>query len=180
MLKTTLTSAAALLLLAACSLPQQSGKHGKAGMAMATLQSASGQNVAGKVMLHEKDGHLMLHVMASGLKPGAEHGFHIHDKGDCSKADFTSAGGHFNPDNQPHGGHDHGGAKHAGDLPNVRADASGRVDQHLMAHGLALQGDKGVLGRAVVIHANPDDYHSQPAGNAGARIACGVIVAHGM
>ncbi|WP_228098249.1 superoxide dismutase family protein [Chitinilyticum piscinae] len=148
-------------------------------MAIAQLQPATGQTISGKVMLHEKDGQLMLHVMLAGLKPDSEHGFHVHEKGDCSKADFTSAGGHFNPASSKHGSH--AGEHHAGDLPNLVADARGNVDQHIMAHGLTLHGsENGVIGRGFIVHANPDDYKSQPAGNSGARIACARIDQMGM
>ena len=110
-----------------------------------------------------------------GLRPNAEHGFHVHEKGDCSAPDATSAGGHFNPGGKPHGSPS-SSERHAGDLPSLKADAAGvatmtfEVKGHLMGAGAT-----DLLGRALVVHADPDDYSSQPAGNAGTRIACGVI-----
>ncbi len=159
------------LVLTACVATEQ---H-KAPMAHAKLQAAESQTVAGMVMLHQMDGHVMLHAKVTGLKPNSEHGFHIHDKGDCSKADFTSAGGHFNPSQQAHGTQT--GEHHVGDMPNLKADGAGNVEVKLMLHTVSLTpgAPNNVIGRAVIIHANPDDYQSQPAGNSGPRIACGVI-----
>ncbi|TZF85172.1 superoxide dismutase family protein, partial [Cognatilysobacter lacus] len=111
-----------------------------------------------------------------GLAPNSTHGLHVHETGDCSAADATSAGPHFNPAGRAHGGPD-SHAHHAGDLPNIVAGADGvaHVDLHL--NGLTLGGPAAgnILNRALVVHAQPDDYSSQPAGNAGARIACGVV-----
>lgn len=155
------------------------GGHGGGGgmmmpSAMAMLSPTQGQTAGGQVMFHDMGGHLMAHARLTGLKPNAEHGFHVHEKGDCSAPDATSAGGHFNPDNQPHGGQDV--AHHAGDMPNVRTDANGNADVRIMLQGISVGGAKGdIVGRSVVVHAQPDDYRSQPAGNSGARIACGVI-----
>lgn len=156
------------------------GMQGHGGMASmpsarATVAPTQGQTASGMVAFHDMGGHVMAHARLSGLKPNAEHGFHVHEKGDCSAPDATSAGGHFNPDNQPHGPQD--GARHAGDMPNLRADASGNVDVRIMLHGISVgTGGMGdVVGRSVVVHAQPDDYRSQPAGNSGARIGCGVI-----
>ena len=114
----------------------------------------------------------------TGLKPGAEHGFHIHEKGDCSSGDGMSAGGHFNPGDDAHGrvsGHDH----HAGDMDNIVADAKGVAHVDVHADGPVRGGGapNDALGRAVIVHAAPDDYVSQPSGNAGARVACGIIEA---
>jgi Cu-Zn family superoxide dismutase len=150
--------------------------HGK--MALATFTPTQGNSVRGLVMFHEMDGHLMAHVQLTGLAPNSEHGFHLHDKGDCASADGTSAGGHFNPDGQPHG--PQSAAHHAGDLPSLKADANGVVDQKLMLSGPSLaDGPSSIVGRSVIVHANADDYTTQPTGNSGPRIACGVIAAHG-
>jgi Cu-Zn family superoxide dismutase len=148
-----------------------------AGMAVATLTPTQGNSVRGLVMFHEMQGHLMVHAKLSGLKPGAEQGFHLHEKGDCASADGTSAGGHFNPDGKPHGPQD--AAHHAGDMPALKADANGVVDQKFMLMGPTVgAGPTSIVGRSVVVHAGPDDYSSQPAGNSGPRVACGVIAAH--
>ena len=144
--------------------------------ASATLMARSGSSVAGTVSFVEKGSKIVVTADVSGLKPGAEHGFHVHEKGDCSAADATSAGGHFNPGGQPHGNHA-SGPHHAGDLPNLKADSAGRAKASFEVEGLAVSATaaNGIVGRSVVIHRDPDDYKSQPAGNSGPRIACGTI-----
>jgi superoxide dismutase, Cu-Zn family len=143
--------------------------------ARASLEPKSGSAVAGQIDFRETGGQILVTVKVSGLKPNSEHGFHVHEKGDCSAADATSAGGHFNPDGAPHGHHGQGN-RHAGDMPNLVANGKGEASTSFKISQMRLDNKKyGILNRAVVIHANPDDYKSQPAGNAGARIACGVI-----
>ncbi|MEO6154260.1 MAG: superoxide dismutase family protein [Thermomonas sp.] len=147
-----------------------------AKQAVANLASASGSLVSGKLMLVPMGNGVHLTGEVGGFRPGSRHGFHIHEKGDCSAADASSAGGHFNPTAQPHG-RAMQGAHHAGDSDNIVADANGvaRVNAHFM--GVSLGGGAGndIAGHAFVVHAAPDDYSSQPSGNAGARVACGVI-----
>lgn len=140
--------------------------------ASALLQARSGSSVSGNVLLTQMGDKLRLDVTASNVAPG-EHGFHIHEAGDCSSPDAASAKGHYNPSGKRHGHHDKA-ERHAGDLPNLLADASGNVKYSAEVAGLTLA---EVIGRSVVVHADPDDYVSQPAGNSGKRIACGVITA---
>lgn len=149
--------------------------HANAPAATVRLLPTQGNVTAGEVRFEQHGRHLMVTGTVSGLKPNQEHGFHVHEKGDCSSADATSAGGHFNPMGQPHG-HHAGSARHAGDLPNLKADAGGvaRVSLHVDVLTIG-SGPADIVGRSVVVHAGPDDYASQPAGNSGARIACGVI-----
>jgi Cu-Zn family superoxide dismutase len=110
----------------------------------------------------------------SGLAPNQIYGFHVHEKGDCSSGDGMSAGGHFNPTGKPHGPPD--GEHHAGDLPSLKADASGIAIVDVRVSGSVLgSGASDFYGKAVVVHALPDDYTTQPSGNSGPRIACGVI-----
>ena len=110
-----------------------------------------------------------------GLKPGAEHGFHIHEKGDCSSGDGMSAGGHFNPLTKPHG-NPGTGDHHAGDMPMLEADPSGNAKLNVLLEPMTLGGGAAdIVGKAVIIHKDPDDYKTQPTGNSGARVACGVI-----
>ncbi len=144
--------------------------------AVANLASASGSLVSGRLVLVPMGRGVHLTGEIGGLQPGSSHGFHIHEKGDCSAADGSSAGGHFNPAAQPHGRAGHG-AHHAGDADNLVADASGvaRVDAHVDGVTLGGGAANDIAGRAIVVHAAADDYSSQPAGNAGARVACGVI-----
>ncbi len=145
--------------------------------AVANLASASGSLVSGRlqVMTMGADG---VHIAGDigGLAPGSSHGFHIHEKGDCSAADATSAGGHFNPAGSPHGRMQHG-PHHAGDIDNIVANAQGvaRVNIHVSGVTLGTGAANDVAGRAIIVHADPDDYASQPSGNAGKRVACGVI-----
>ncbi len=149
----------------------------KGRMAVASLTPTQSNNVRGLIVFHEMDGHLMVHAKISGLKPSGEHGFHVHETGSCASADGTSAGGHFNPDGKPHGPPT--AAHHAGDLPALKADANGVADQKFMLMGPTVAaGPASVVGRSVIVHALPDDYTTQPTGNSGARLGCGVIAAH--
>lgn len=149
---------------------------GTAHNAVANLAAASGSLVSGKLQLMAMGSGVHVAGEIGGLAPGSTHGFHIHEKGDCSAADASSAGGHFNPTASAHGRADIP-PHHAGDIDNIVADASGvaHVNTHVVGIALGGGGSNDVAGRAIVVHAAPDDYTSQPAGNAGARIACGVI-----
>ncbi len=153
-------------LLAACA------GQSTAPAASAALAAKSGSQVSGMVGFNEIPGGLRLTADVKGLTPG-EHGFHIHDSGDCSAADGTSAKGHYNPAGKMHGHHD-AGDHHSGDMPNLTANAQGEAKVSVDIHGVKL-GE--VIGRSIVIHADPDDYKSQPAGNSGKRVACGTILA---
>jgi Cu-Zn family superoxide dismutase len=102
------------------------------------------------------------------------HGFHIHEKGDCSAADASSAGGHFNPTGKPHGGPD-SDARHAGDFGNIEADATGNARYSRTFSDLTLDGESSIIGKAIIVHQKADDLKTQPSGDAGGRIGCGVI-----
>ena len=142
-------------------------------VATAALAARSDSRVSGNVSFSETASGLKIWGKIAGLTPGA-HGFHIHETGDCSAPDAMSAKGHFNPSTKTHG--HHGDQEHhSGDMPNLMADAQGNATYSFELTGLSLSGPNGVLGRSVVVHADPDDYKSQPAGNSGKRIACGVI-----
>ena len=110
----------------------------------------------------------------TGLAPNARHAFHVHEKGDCSSPDFNSAGGHFNPTGQPHGAHN-SGKHHVGDMPELMTDANGTANIRFNSSSLKLRGPNSIIGKAVIVHAAPDDVNAQPSGNAGARLVCGVI-----
>lgn len=167
--RNALLAASSALLLAACA-----GTTGAGRSAVATLEARSGSTVAGSVSFTEAGSRVRVEARVSGLAPG-EHGFHVHEVGDCSAPDATSAKGHFNPGGKPHGHHG-GGERHAGDMPNLVADAAGNARFSGELSQLSLDpGAQGIVGRSVVIHADPDDYRSQPAGNSGKRVACGVI-----
>jgi len=140
--------------------------------AVADLRDPTGRDV-GQVRLTETPHGTLLRLDARAMPPGA-HAFHVHETGSCIPP-FTSAGGHFNPDGAGHGIMDDDGM-HVGDMPNIHVPASGRLVQEVLNTRLAL--DDGLFdsdGAAIVIHAGPDDYESNPAGAAGPRIACGVI-----
>lgn len=140
-------------------------------MASTHLLARSGSSVEGHVHFHQVGKKLHLAYEVSGLTPNTKHGFHLHEKGDCSAADASSAGGHYNPGNQPHGPAQ-GQARHAGDYGNILANDKGVAKGELMFEDVKIA---DVRNHAVVIHAKEDDLKSQPAGDAGARIACGVV-----
>ena len=142
---------------------------------MATLQPSSGQTAKGTVHLTDAgDGNVDVQVDLTGVPPGT-HGFHIHEKGDCGN-NGANAGGHFNPTGMVHGAPD-AVSHHAGDFGNVTADTSGEVHTRFTTHSVSLKSGEvnDPVGKAVVLHEKADDLVSQPSGNAGARIACGVI-----
>jgi Cu-Zn family superoxide dismutase len=142
--------------------------------AVATLGPTQGNAVTGLVRFDQRGDTVWVHAHVVGLAPNSVHGFHIHDKGSCASTDGTSAGGHFNPEGRPHGPQD--AAHHAGDMPNLQADGQGVADASFELHGITIgSGSDNIVGRSVVIHGGPDDYKSQPAGNSGPRVACGVI-----
>ncbi|MFA5503796.1 MAG: superoxide dismutase family protein [Vulcanimicrobiota bacterium] len=139
------------------------------------VKEAPEQKFLGQVFFEKKDGKIHVTGKIQGLKPNGVHGFHIHEFGDFTKPDGTSAGGHFNPEDHPHAGPE-AAHRHAGDLGNVKADANGVVTLDLMVEGIALKkGDNAIVGRALVLHAGQDDLQSQPSGDAGSRIGVGVI-----
>lgn len=139
--------------------------------ASALLAPTQGNTVQGNVLFRQETEGVRIIAEISGLTPG-EHGFHVHEKGDCSAPDATSAGAHFNPHQTAHG---KAGAGHAGDLPSLEADADGNAKLNVVLNSIALDGSNTIIGRGLIVHAAPDDYTTQPAGNAGARIACAAI-----
>lgn len=145
--------------------------------ATADLKPTAGNNASGTVRFTQAGSKVRVEADVKGLKPNAEHGFHVHEKGDCSAPDAMSAGGHFNPGGKPHA--HHGKAeRHAGDMPSLKADANGNArvsfESDLITTGAAAN---SVVGKAVVVHRDPDDYTTQPTGNSGPRLACGVVAA---
>lgn len=140
---------------------------------VAVLQPTKGQKAQGRVEFIPKTGTVEVRAEIRGLAPNSMHGFHIHENGDCSNAG-EAAGGHFNPTDMPHGGpkmlkH------HTGDLGNIQADRQGIAVVKTESPELIVEGNKSITGRAVIVHAGSDDLMTQPTGNSGARIACGVI-----
>ena len=159
-----------LPLVAACQ-----SMHGDGPKASATLEPTKGSTVRGNATFVQYGDKVHVMASVSGLKPNGEFGFHVHEAGDCSSGDGMSSKGHFNPHNKPHG---QAGAaeRHGGDLPSLKSDGAGNatlraeVDQITVAPGPA-----SVVGRGLIVHAQPDDFKTQPTGNAGARSACAVI-----
>jgi Cu-Zn family superoxide dismutase len=149
--------------------------HAPAGptRAVAVLMPTTGSTVRGTVTFTLAEGGVRITAQLEGLAPG-DHGFHVHEFGDCTAADGTSAGGHFNPGGAPHSGPD-AAARHVGDLGNLTADGNGTASYDRVDRAVRLDGPDGVIGRGVIVHAAPDDFTTQPTGAAGARVACGVI-----
>jgi superoxide dismutase, Cu-Zn family len=142
--------------------------------ATAKLESRSGSKVTGTVTFTKTGDEIEVVGDIENLTPG-KHGFHIHEKGDCSAADAASAGGHFNPTHQHHGG-PATAEHHTGDLGNIEADQSGKA--HIQWKGkMSMSGADSIIGKSVVVHEKADDLKTDPSGNSGARIACGVIEA---
>jgi superoxide dismutase, Cu-Zn family len=141
--------------------------------AVAHLRPTEGNRVWGIVTFTPVANGVRVSADVLGLTPG-KHGFHIHEKGDCSAPDATSAGGHFNPTGMPHGG-PHSDVRHVGDFGNLVADENGRAKATFIDKHIQLDGPHSIIGRSVIVHAKEDDLKSQPSGDAGGRVACGVI-----
>lgn len=151
----------------------EEASDGSGLMARAKLQAAADFKLEGEVTFEETGDGIGIRATVQGLPKGT-HGFHIHEHGDCSAADFSSAGDHFNPEQNDHG--EPGAASHAGDLGNIEVSVEGVTEKLLNSRHIILrEGMNSVVGRAVIIHAKADDLKSQPSGDAGSRIACGVI-----
>jgi len=161
-------AALAAVALAGCQSMSDDPLRASAGLA-----ATKGNKTVGEVTFEQVGDKVRVVAQVINLKPDQEHGFHIHEVGDCSSGDGMSAKGHFNPFGKPHG---RGAERHAGDLPALKADAKGRAKITVDLDIVTLEsGPASIIGRAVIVHAQPDDYTTQPTGNAGARLACGVI-----
>ena len=142
--------------------------------AVADLVATTGNTAKGTVTFTQKGDKVAVVAKVTGLAPGS-HGFHVHEKGDCSAGDGTSAGGHFNPLGKPHA-HPSTSDRHAGDLPMLVADAAGNAELTVEVDVITVgSGAADVVGRGLIVHKDPDDFKTQPTGNSGARVACGVI-----
>ena len=165
----------AVLAAAAACLSGCVSMGGSGPAAVSQLAATKGNTASGSVTFTQRGAGVLITAKLAGLKPNTEHGFHVHEKGDCSSADGMSAGGHFNPRAKSHA-HFGSGERHAGDMPNIHADASGGASYSFETDLFTVtDGPASVAGKAVVIHRDADDYKSQPAGNSGPRIACGVV-----
>ena len=170
-LRGLICAAAASALLAACATAES-----PRAVAEATLNPTTGSSVSGSLQIFQVNADTVRVVaQVQGLAPGSEHGFHIHEKGDCSAPDGMSAGGHYNPSSHQHG--KAGPTSHVGDLPSLVADGNGVAklswETRSLSAGTGQAND--VKGRGVIVHKDKDDFTTQPTGNSGARLACGVI-----
>ena len=165
-MKKLLPIIASILIVGACATARPT--------ASASLASTSGYTARGTVTFTQtRDGAVDVNVKLNGVPPGV-HGFHVHENGDCGD-NGNAAGGHFNPMSTSHGAPDTP-AHHSGDFGNVTADVNGNVNTHFTTRSITIDsGTSSAVGHAVILHANPDDLTTQPTGNAGARIACGVV-----
>ncbi|WP_038492826.1 superoxide dismutase family protein [Janthinobacterium agaricidamnosum] len=147
-------------------------------VANAVLKPTQGNQAGGSVRFEEKNGQVWVIASIEGLSPG-QHGFHIHEKGDCSSPDGLSAGGHFNPTGVQHG-NPASGPHHGGDFGNLETDMNGNAELKMAFPLSQISLDKdapnSIIGRGLIVHADPDDFRTQPTGNSGKRLACGVIV----
>lgn len=178
MMKKILSTLVPLALLSACG-----GAHTASDVLdtggiqeyVATIVGTEGNDgVEGIVTFRRSGSQVSVTAHIEGLEPNQRHGFHIHQYGDCSSADATSAGGHFNPTGSRHGGR-HDDERHAGDLGNLESNGQGVGRLEFEDDKLTLDGEQSILGRGVIVHAQADDYETQPTGDAGGRIGCGVI-----
>jgi len=174
-MKTTVFTAACAALLAAGCAGTQEQKQASEASAVVLLQPRSGSNVSGNLKFTQIGDVVRVTGEITGHAKGPK-AIHIHEKGDCSAADGMSAGGHFNPTRHRHGG-PYDPVKHAGDLGNVAFNDKGvaRVNFTVGDISVSRTAPNGIIGRAVIVHANVDDFKTDPTGNAGGRVACGVI-----
>lgn len=138
------------------------------------LNPTAGNDVYGVVRFFDTEEGVRVVAEINELAPNTTHGFHIHEYGDCTALDGTSAGGHFNPEDQPHGGPD-SEERHVGDLGNITVDENGFAELDYIDPMLSFEGPRSIIGRGMIVHAGEDDLESQPTGAAGARLSCGVI-----
>lgn len=156
--------------LVGCSRNEGRGVSSKA---IAVVNPTEGSKVKGYVSFEKAGKGVRISANIEGLSPGT-HGFHIHEYGDCSSPDAVSAGGHYNPTDMPHAGPT-AEKRHVGDLGNIEADKSGVARLEVTDKMLTMEGPNSIVGRSIIVHAQPDDFKTQPTGAAGGRLACGVI-----
>lgn len=148
----------------------------EANLVAAPSATPDGTGPAGTLKFTASSGSVQITGSITGLPPKSERGFHIHETGDCAAPDFKSAGEHFNPENGQHA-EPTSPNRHLGDVPNLTADETGMALVNVTVNGATLKdlGPHDLMGKAVIVHAKKDDYKTQPSGDSGDRIACGVI-----
>ncbi len=142
--------------------------------AIAKIKSFKGDQIKGIVTFTRVPEGIKIVADVKGLTPG-KHGFHVHEFGDCSE-EGAAVGSHFNPDNSKHGGPD-STERHVGDLGNLVADENGYAHYEIIDKIISFEGENSIIGHSIIVHADPDDYTTQPAGASGKKIACGIIEA---
>lgn len=185
----TLALAVLFLSLSACNTGTKQADEDQSGSteqeaqdeeatARATMEPASGSNVSGEVTFTEENGSVRMELSVENL-PAGEHAIHLHEHGDCSAEDASSAGGHWNPTMKPHGKRGSGSAFHKGDIDNMSVGDDGKGTLNMTIEGWSIGGpdSTNIVGKSVIIHEKADDFTSQPSGDAGSRISCGVIKA---
>lgn len=157
-----------VFLLASCQFISETPR------AVSVIQAKSGSSIQGSMSFTQSGNNVNVTGTFSGLTPNSEHGIHIHEYGDCSALDASSAGGHYNPHSGKHGKHD-SYSSHAGDMPNIKVDTNGNSNYSATLSHFSLINEQNIMGKSVIVHRNKDDYVTQPAGNSGERIGCGMI-----
>jgi len=177
MIRSLLGAGMALALIAGADSHAAQKAKAKPKKATAAIQSRSDSHLTGKATFLEVDGKVTLRVMISGAEPGT-HAVHLHEKGDCTAADGASAGGHWNPSQENHGKWATAPFHH-GDIGNVEVGANGKGTLTLTTDLWTIGGapETDVVGKAIIVHAKADDFTTQPTGNAGGRVGCGVVKA---
>ena len=165
--------------LAGCAQQQEMDHSAQADEAdyfelVSVMHPTMGNMAEGVVRFFKTDDGVRVVAEIHNLAPNSAHGFHIHEFGDCTAPDGVSAGGHFNPHDQPHAGPDDD-ERHAGDMGNLVADENGTAEIDYVDPVLSFSGSDSILGRGIIVHAGEDDLETQPTGDAGARLSCGVI-----
>lgn len=152
----------------------QAGKENPVATAMLYSKTEDADDVTGYVVFTQTNQGVRVEATITGMEMQTDHGFHIHQYGDCRAIDASSAGGHFNPTNEEHGAPSDEN-RHMGDLGNISTNEQGTAEVDFIDEKLVIDGPNSITGRAVIVHANEDDLVSQPSGAAGPRVACGVI-----
>ena len=185
MSKSVIAPALSLLLVAAlagCASSTASKPAAKpaekkpSGITAQLAPTEANGTVKGDIKFVQRDGNVVVSGTIKGLPPKTWHGFHVHENGSCADKG-NAAGGHFNPTGKPHGAHGVG-EHHVGDMPPLYADSKGVATVDFTSTSLALSGANSIVGKAVIVHEKDDDVTAQPAGNAGARIGCGIVVSN--
>ncbi len=176
----TLLTTLLLFIIIGCAENEMESQHNQNNQSPAhdelivVVHPTEGNEVSGVVRFLNEEGGVRVLAEVHGLDPNSLHGFHIHEFGDCTAPDGTSAGGHFAPHDNPHAGPTDS-PRHVGDLGNLAADEDGIAELNFLDTVISFEGVNNILGRGVVVHATEDDLVSQPTGDAGARLGCGVI-----